>query len=81
MILEAIECDAPFDSPLLVLRQTKRIIPADWWLHAAQNPKWVKVCDLRWWQLWRLRRIDQCWPCRLMHKGRVMWATKATLKS
>jgi len=66
--LEVFECDRPSgQDPCGFVEIKRRVVPAHWWLHAAVNGKWVTVCDLHWWQLWRLLRIRprRYWPLRL----------------
>ena len=69
MILEVMTCDAPYGEIFDPFGSTeiRRVVPAHWWVHAAENPKWVPVCRLRWWQLWRLLRVKprRYWPLRL----------------
>lgn len=68
MVLEVLECDAPYEGAgYWPMGTPRRVVPAHWWLHAAKNPEWVFVCYLRWWQLWRLLRIRprRYWPLRL----------------
>ncbi len=81
MILEVLECDAPPHTYMPFFGECKRVVPAGWWTHAARNPKWVKVCRLRWWSLWRLLRLGSrlhYWPLRLKtRRGRIVWQSKA----
>lgn len=77
--LEALECDAPCDSPVAILAQRTRVIPAGWWLWSAKNIRWISIADIRWWQmwcLWRLRNLSQ-WPLRLCVNGKVVWKSQA----
>ena len=71
MRLEALEVDHPNPEPWPKLSQ-RRVIPAKWWADRGSNPRWVTVCHLRWWQVWRLLRIRprRYWPLRLAKEVR-----------
>lgn len=65
-------------------------IPAGWWLWCAENPAWVRVCEIRWWRVDALVRLfswkrRHYWPLQLRWSagpwhGRVVWRSRCARK-
>ena len=80
LTLEVLECDSPKDRGPWPWRKAERVVPAEWWIHAAQNAAWVELGRMRWWSYVRLALYSwkHYWPIRLKTRGGlIVWQSEA----